>query len=150
MGFSRQEYWSGLHALFQGIFPTQGSNLSLFHLLNWQVGSSPLAPPGKPWLIHIVVGRKPTQQCQAIIFQLKIQKKKKNDYILRRVLSVLIEREHLILTMTQAGGGVFWVIPIFQMRKLRFSEVRSDVYSHTAERWWRQRSSSDCFQKPSW
>ena len=24
MGFSRQEYWSGLHALLQGIFPTQG------------------------------------------------------------------------------------------------------------------------------
>ena len=26
MGFSRQEYWSGLYALLQGIFPTQGSN----------------------------------------------------------------------------------------------------------------------------
>ena len=26
MGFFRQEYWSGLHALFQGIFPTQGSS----------------------------------------------------------------------------------------------------------------------------
>ena len=26
MGFSRQEYWSGLHALLQGTFPTQGSN----------------------------------------------------------------------------------------------------------------------------
>ena len=26
MGFSRQEYWSGLPFPFQGIFPTQGSN----------------------------------------------------------------------------------------------------------------------------
>ena len=26
MGFSRQEYWTGLHALLQGTFPTQGSN----------------------------------------------------------------------------------------------------------------------------
>ena len=26
--FSRQEFWSGLHALLQGIFLTQGSNLS--------------------------------------------------------------------------------------------------------------------------
>ena len=26
MGCSRQEYWSGCHALLQGIFPTQGSN----------------------------------------------------------------------------------------------------------------------------
>ena len=31
-----------------GIFPTQGSNLGLLCLLFWQVGSLPLAPPGKP------------------------------------------------------------------------------------------------------
>ena len=31
MGFSRQEYWSGLPFPFQGIFPTQGSNLGLLH-----------------------------------------------------------------------------------------------------------------------
>ena len=30
-GFCRQEYWSGLHFLLQGIFPTQGSNLGLPH-----------------------------------------------------------------------------------------------------------------------
>ena len=29
------------HALPQGIFPTQGSNPCLFHLLHWQVGSFP-------------------------------------------------------------------------------------------------------------
>ena len=29
--FSRQEYWSGCHALLQGIFPTQGSNPGLLH-----------------------------------------------------------------------------------------------------------------------
>ena len=33
------------HALLQGIFPTQG--------WNWQVGSLPLAPLGKPSLTHI-------------------------------------------------------------------------------------------------
>ena len=38
----------GCHALFQGIFPNQGSNLALLCLLHWQVGSLPLAPPGKP------------------------------------------------------------------------------------------------------
>ena len=36
------------HALPHGIFPTQGSNLCLLYLLYWQVGSLPLAPPGKP------------------------------------------------------------------------------------------------------
>ena len=31
-----------------GDFQTQGSNLNLLCLLHWQLGSSPLAPPGKP------------------------------------------------------------------------------------------------------
>ena len=35
----------GCHFFLQGMFPTQGSNL---RLLLWQVGSFPLAPPGKP------------------------------------------------------------------------------------------------------
>ena len=48
MGFSRQEYWSGCHALLQGIFPTQGLNSRLLHHLHWRVGSLPLAPLGKP------------------------------------------------------------------------------------------------------
>ena len=33
LGFSRQEYWSGLRFLLQGIFPTQGLNPHLFRLL---------------------------------------------------------------------------------------------------------------------
>ena len=32
--FSRQEYWSRLHALLQGVFPTQESNPNLLHFLN--------------------------------------------------------------------------------------------------------------------
>ena len=35
----------GCHFLLQGIFPTKGLNQ---HLLHWQAGSLPLAPPGKP------------------------------------------------------------------------------------------------------
>ena len=44
MGFSRQEYWSGLPFLSLGALPDLGSNL---HLLHWQEDSLPLAPPGK-------------------------------------------------------------------------------------------------------
>ena len=43
MGFSRQEYWSGLYALLPGIFLTQGSNPR-----PWQACSLPLALPEKP------------------------------------------------------------------------------------------------------
>ena len=35
----------GCHALLQGIFPTQGLNPRLLHLLHWQAGSLPLVPP---------------------------------------------------------------------------------------------------------
>ena len=45
MGFSRQEYWNGLHALLQGIFPTQGSNPRLLH---WQADSLSLSHLGSP------------------------------------------------------------------------------------------------------
>ena len=38
----------GCHAFLQDIFPTQGSNLLLLHLLHWQTGSLPLVPPGRP------------------------------------------------------------------------------------------------------
>ena len=46
LGFSRQ-YWSGLPRL-QDIFLRQGWNPYFLCLLRWQVGSLPLAPPGKP------------------------------------------------------------------------------------------------------
>ena len=40
----------GRHFLLHGIFPTQGSNPCLLHLLHWQMGSLPLAPPGKHFI----------------------------------------------------------------------------------------------------
>ena len=47
IGFPRQEYWSGLPFLLQGIFLTQGSNPSL---LDWQEDSLPLSHLGRPLL----------------------------------------------------------------------------------------------------
>ena len=48
MGLLRQKYQGGCHFLLQGIFLPQGSNLPPLCLLNWQAGSFPLVPPGKP------------------------------------------------------------------------------------------------------
>ena len=39
----------GGHALLQGLFPTQGSNLHLLCLLHWQDDSLPLSHPEAPW-----------------------------------------------------------------------------------------------------
>ena len=43
IGFSRQEYWSGLHFLLQGIFLTQGSKLNLPCLLHYRQILLPLS-----------------------------------------------------------------------------------------------------------
>ena len=48
MEFSRQEYWSGLHFMLQGVFLTQRSNPCLLHPLHWQAGSLPLSHLGSP------------------------------------------------------------------------------------------------------
>ena len=43
----------GCHALFQGIFPTQGSNPGSLCLLHWQADSFTTGPPGKPpWICN--------------------------------------------------------------------------------------------------
>ena len=49
MGFSRKECWSGLPCPPPGIFPIQGLNPCLLHLLHWQACSLPLVPLGKPF-----------------------------------------------------------------------------------------------------
>ena len=46
--FSGRKTRVGCRFLLQGIFPTQGLNWHLLHLLHWQVDSLPLTPPGKP------------------------------------------------------------------------------------------------------
>ena len=56
MRFPRQESWSRLHFLLQGIFPTQWLNL---HLLHWQVDSLPLSHQGAYWSIVNIIKCKP-------------------------------------------------------------------------------------------
>ena len=52
--FSRQEYWSGLPFPSPGDLPNPGLNPCLLH---WQVGSLPVAPPGKQFAAsHSLLG----------------------------------------------------------------------------------------------
>ena len=48
MEFPREEYWSGLPFPTPGDLPNPGNLCCSLRLLHWQVGSLPLAPPGKP------------------------------------------------------------------------------------------------------
>ena len=59
IGFFRQEYWSGLPFPPPGIFPTQGCNPSLLHLLHWQAGFLPLSNLGSPSEYLITPKKKP-------------------------------------------------------------------------------------------
>ena len=63
MGFSKQEYWSGLYFLLQGVFLTQGLNPHCLHLLCWQVDSLPLSQLGSHGgciiiVINIIIANK--------------------------------------------------------------------------------------------
>ena len=48
VGFSRQEYWSGLPFPPPGDLPDPGIEPLSVNLLHWQAGSLGLALPGKP------------------------------------------------------------------------------------------------------
>ena len=56
----------GCHALLQGIFMTQGSNLHLLGLLHWQADSLPLVPPGNPKEITLSGGGLVTKMCPTL------------------------------------------------------------------------------------
>ena len=57
-GFSRQQYWNGLHSLLQGIFLTQESNP---YLLHWQGDCLPLSHQGSP-----ITNETPLFSCQSL------------------------------------------------------------------------------------
>ena len=50
MGYSSKNTGVGCHFLLQGIFPTQGSNLTLLHLPHWQADSLRLNHSGSVWI----------------------------------------------------------------------------------------------------
>ena len=56
----------GRHAFLQGIFLTQGSNLSLLHLLYWQADSLPLSHQGKPHVLLACLPGKSLQSCPTL------------------------------------------------------------------------------------
>ena len=64
MGFSRQEYWSGLPFPPPGDLPKDGTHVSC--LLRWQVGSLPLALPGKPGSSNNLLEKKKKKKRQKL------------------------------------------------------------------------------------
>ena len=69
MGLSSKNIGVGYHSLFQGIFLTQGSNLSLLCHLCWHADSLPVAPPGKRHAQHNLLLLKFVQRCYGIPMQ---------------------------------------------------------------------------------
>ena len=65
----------GCPFLLQGIFPTQGWNPSLLHLLHWQTGSLPLSHLGSPQKLIVVGNKYVSCQIQCVIIQNNLLKK---------------------------------------------------------------------------
>ena len=72
MGFSRQEYWSGLPCSLPGDLPDQGSNPHLLCLLHWQAGSLPLG-------LCMDRVKKQVARCQVHCYSISIEIKPANN-----------------------------------------------------------------------
>ena len=57
MGFSKQEYWSGLPFPPPGDLPKPGIKPTSLSLLHWQACSLPLVPPEKPNFIRMQISQ---------------------------------------------------------------------------------------------
>ena len=57
MGFSKQEYWSGLPFPPPGDLPKPGIKPTSLSLLHWQACSLPLVPPEKPNIIRMQISQ---------------------------------------------------------------------------------------------
>ena len=75
MGFSRQEYWSGIPCPYQGIFLTQDSNPGLPHLVKT--------------LYHLSYQRSPSDPQQA--FKFKIREEEHVDEDLPKEMRICLE-----------------------------------------------------------
>ena len=60
MGFSRQEYWSGLPCPPPGIFLAQGWNTCFLYFLHWQVNSLPLSHLGQSLSMLLQMSESPS------------------------------------------------------------------------------------------
>ena len=107
MGFSRQEYGVGFHALLQGIFPTQGSNPRLLYLLHCQVGSLPLAPPEKS------------------------KKKKKNMYS-----DANIRETYFLLKISSVGQAALNHVLVYMIFKVALGRFLSQSFGRRNEWFW--------------
>ena len=66
-GFSRQEYWSGLPFPAPGDLPNPGIEPESLMSPDWQAGSLPLAPPGKP-LFYVTYYVLASQKVRSVSF----------------------------------------------------------------------------------
>ena len=111
----------GCHALLQGIFPTQQSNLHLLCLLHWQAGSFPL----------VLLGSPPTSYSDS---DLRCLNSEGFEYLLRREV---IAPEILLLCTLEEGalppkGKYFLPKVCFVLVLNRFSHVLLFVTPQTA------------------
>ena len=99
----------GCHALLQGIFPTQGSNLCLLCLLYQQVSSLPLAPPGKPMSEDRCYKKQKKQRNTAITTSWTFTRYQSAEWFMHRLISFDPPR-------------IGYEIPISQVKKLTRDE----------------------------
>ena len=103
MGYSRQEYWSELPFLPSVDLPNPGiKNLSLLGLLHLQVGSSLLAPPGRPHVMYLLFHNKNNLKERK---EGGREEKAQRQCMMTLVVSVNLRRPALTTWLLASGGA---------------------------------------------
>ena len=100
MGFSRQEYWSGLTCPSPGDLPDLGIEPWILHLLPWEAGSLPLGSPKKPNDVQNTVYHLITIKHQQISPRLIRLPLLKNFFSEKNMLNVFLEYLENMVSLT--------------------------------------------------
>ena len=120
----------GCHFLLQGIFPSQGSNPGILHLLHWQVGSLPLLPPG---IRHREAGHGHTTKIQT---QVSVGPKLVSSLIISLSSKKAYENTELLFCVKKKEGDEFppftfllqkWTISLTSFLRIKAKKVFSKI-----------------------
>ena len=127
--FSGKNTGVGCHFLLQGIFPTQGLNPQLLHLLHWQMDSLLLRPSGKPlctckrlYMNYLIYYSQPP--CEADTMSLCYLSQRKNQF-----------REINLLKVTYRGLPKDAEVPTTEHPIISCTTLQSYCACHSPHLW---------------
>ena len=126
MGFSRQEYWSGLPCPLPGAPSDPGTELASLCVQYWQAGSLPLVPPGKPLYTEYIMWNARLEDSQA---RIKIARRNTNNLRYADDTTLMAESEEelksLLMRVKEESKNAGLKINIQKTKIMAYSPIAS-------------------------